>query len=93
MTEANILKKQVKKYIDTADEKVVKMVHAMLEVNAEKDWWDDLPKQVRTEIDEAQKELDKGKGIPHEKVKKLYPQWFSKQFGRKKNCSEQYRMT
>ena len=32
MTEIVLLKKQVKKYIDTADEKVVKMVHAMLEV-------------------------------------------------------------
>ncbi|MEO6453087.1 MAG: hypothetical protein ABIN97_03395 [Ginsengibacter sp.] len=78
MTEVNILKKLVKKYIDTADEKVIKMVHAMLEVNAEKDWWDDLPEEVKAEIDEAQKDLDKGKGIPHEKVKKLYPQWFSK---------------
>ena len=47
MTEVNILKKQVKKYIDTADEKVLKMVYAMLEVNAEKDWWDDLPEQVK----------------------------------------------
>jgi TRAP-type C4-dicarboxylate transport system substrate-binding protein len=78
MTEVNILKKQVKKYIDTADEKVVKMVYAMLEVNAEKDWWDDLPEHVKAEIEEAQKELHKGKGISHAKVKKLYPQWFPK---------------
>lgn len=78
MTEVNILKKQVKKYIDTADEKVVKMVHAMLEINAEKDWWDDLPEDVKSEIAEAQKELDKGKGISHVKVKKLYSQWFPK---------------
>ena len=78
MTEVNILKKQVKKYIDTADEKVVKMVHAMLEINAEKDWWDDLPEHVKTEINEAQKELDNGQGMSHAKVKKLYPQWFPK---------------
>ncbi len=78
MTEVDILKKQVKKYIDTADEKVIKMVHAMLEVNAEKDWWGDLPEKVKAEINEAQNELDNGKGIPHEKVKKLYPQWFTK---------------
>ena len=78
MNEVSTLKKQVKKYIDTADEKVIKMVHAMLEVNAEKDWWDDLPEEVKVEIHEAQNELDKGKGLPHEKVKKLYPGWFSK---------------
>lgn len=78
MDEVAILKKQVKKYIDTADEKVVKMVHAMLEVNAENDWWDDLSEDLKKEINEAIKELEKGKGIPHEKVKKMYPQWFQK---------------
>ena len=78
MNEVNILKKQVKKYIDTADEKVVKMVHAMLEVNAEKDWWDDLPNDVKNEINESLKNLDEGKGMPYEEVKKMYPQWFSK---------------
>ncbi len=78
MDEVAILKKQVKKYIDTADEKVVKMVHAMLEVNAENDWWDDLSEDLKKEINEAIKELEKGKGIPHEKVKKMYPQWFPK---------------
>jgi gas vesicle protein len=78
MDEVNILKKQVKKYIDTADEKVVKMVHAMLKVNAENDWWDDLSNDVKSEINEAVKDLDEGKGIPHEKVKKMHPQWFSK---------------
>ncbi len=37
MDEGAILKRQVKKYIEAADEKVVKMVHVMLEVNAEND--------------------------------------------------------
>ncbi len=35
------MRNEVKKYIDSADEKVVKMVHAMLEVDA-----DDLRKQM-----------------------------------------------
>ncbi len=78
MDEVNILKKQVKKYIDTADENVVKMVHAMLEVNAEKDWWDDLSPDEKKEINESLKDLDNGKGISHEDVKKTFPQWFSK---------------
>ncbi len=32
---------EVKKYIDAADTKVVKMVHAMLQVEKESDWWQD----------------------------------------------------
>ncbi|MEP7232748.1 MAG: hypothetical protein ABI691_20985 [Ginsengibacter sp.] len=41
------------------------MVHAMLEVNAENDWWDDIPADVKDEISESLKELDEGKGVSH----------------------------
>jgi hypothetical protein len=37
-----------------------------------------LYEDLKKEISEAGKELDKGTGIPHEKVKKMYPQWFLK---------------
>ena len=50
----------------------------MLEVNSEDDWWDDLSEDMKKEVNEAIKGLDKGKGIPHETVKKMYPQWFPK---------------
>ena len=38
MNDVKILKKEVEKYIDNADESVIKIVHAMLEVNAKNDW-------------------------------------------------------
>jgi hypothetical protein len=38
MSTIEIMKQEVKKYMDTADPKVVKMVHAMLEVDADNDW-------------------------------------------------------
>jgi len=78
MKEVATLRKQVKKYIDTADEKTLKMVNAMLEVQQEEDWWDELPVEVQGEIDEALAELDKGKGIPHEQVMKKYKKWFTR---------------
>lgn len=78
MDDVKILKKEVKKYIDNADESVVKMVHAMLEVNAKNDWWDDLPDDAKKSIAKSLKDLDEGKGISHEKVKKMHPEWFSK---------------
>lgn len=34
MNPEKIMRNEVKKYIDTADRKVLKMVHAMLEVDA-----------------------------------------------------------
>ena len=79
MNDVETLKSEVKKYIDRADEKVLKMVHAMLEVNAEEnDWWDEIPANIKDEINEAITDLDNGKGIPHEEVKKMHPEWFPK---------------
>ena len=69
---------EVKKYIETADEKVVKMVHAMLEVDADADWWDSMPDNVKKDVEEAIKQADKGETFTHEEVKKKYPQWFTK---------------
>lgn len=77
MTEIALLKKQVKRYLDTADEKVVKMVHAMLEVNAEKDWWDDLPKNAKASITKGLKQAETGKVTDHKEVMKKYKKWLS----------------
>lgn len=72
------MRKKVKKYIDEADDHVVKMVYSMLEVDRKEDWWDDLPKEVQDSIDKAIEELDTGKGIPHEVVMKKYKKWFTR---------------
>jgi predicted transcriptional regulator len=78
MSAVKQMRNEVKKYIDNADEKVVKMVHAMLEVDAEADWWDAMPDNVKADVETAIKQADKGELISHEEVKKRYPQWFSK---------------
>ncbi len=72
------MRKKVKKYIDEADDHVVKMVYSMLEADRKDDWWDDLPKEVQNSIDKAIAQLDAGKGIPHEEVMKKYKKWFTK---------------
>jgi hypothetical protein len=72
------MRKKVKKYIDEADDHVVKMVYSMLEADREDDWWDDLPPVVQKGILKAEKQLKEGKGIPHEVVMKKYSQWLTK---------------
>ncbi len=72
------MRKEVKRYIDKADDKMVKMLYAMIEVEQEDDWWDKLPKKVQTEIDDAIAELDNGKGMSHENVVKKYSKWFTR---------------
>lgn len=78
MTAIQLLRKEVKKHLDKADEKTLKMIYAMLEVQEqENDWWDDLPKEVKNKIDAGLKELKDGKGIPHDEVMKKYKKWFA----------------
>jgi hypothetical protein len=75
MSTIEILRNEAKQYIDEADEKAIKMVIAMLEVNAEEDedadWWKAMPDDVKAEVEEAIKEADEDKGIPHEEAMKM----------------------
>jgi hypothetical protein len=72
------MRKKVKKYIDEADDHVVKMIYSMLEADREDYWWDDLPVTVQKGILKAEKQLKEGKGIPHEVVMKKYSKWLTK---------------
>ncbi|MBP6431076.1 MAG: hypothetical protein KA319_04860 [Ferruginibacter sp.] len=78
MITEKVMRNQVKKYIDTADLKLVKMMHAMLEVDADNDWWDAMPNNVKKDVDAAIKESDKGLTTPHAEIKKRYQKWIVK---------------
>jgi hypothetical protein len=71
------LRKMVKKYIDEADDRVVKMVFSLLEADRKDDWWEELPPDVKKSILKAEKELDANKGIPHQQVMKKYGKWLT----------------
>lgn len=72
------IRKEVKEYIDKADEPTLKSVHALLEANKKGDWMNELPESAINKIDKALNDLDAGKGIPHAEIAKKYPQWFMK---------------
>jgi hypothetical protein len=69
---------EVKKYIDTADEKVVKMMHAMLEVDADADWWDAMPDEVKRDLELSISQADRADVLTHDQVKEKHPEWFTK---------------
>jgi predicted transcriptional regulator len=54
------------------------MMHAMLEVDAEKSWWDTMPDKVKADVEAAIAEADKGETIPHEEIQKRYKKWLAK---------------
>jgi hypothetical protein len=43
MTATELLRTSIKKQIDIADEKSLKIIQAVLNINEETDWWDELP--------------------------------------------------
>ena len=78
MNEIALMKKQAKKYLDTADEKVVKMVYAIPEeVDAQKDWWDDVSDEAKASIERGLKDAHEGRVTSHKEVMKKYKKWLS----------------
>ena len=71
------LRKKVKKSIDHADAKSLKIVQAILEVEETHDWWDDLSDEAKKSIERGLKEADEGKLTPHKEVMKKYKKWLS----------------
>lgn len=76
--EVKELKKEVKKYIDQADERMVKVVFAMLEADQQEDWWDKISEGERSAIETGLKQMETGKTIPHEEVMKKHKKWLSR---------------
>lgn len=72
------LKKEVKQQIDHADERVVRMVHALLDADINANWVDTMPHNIHADLLESIAQADKGEVISHEDVKKRHPQWFSR---------------
>ncbi|RYE21056.1 MAG: hypothetical protein EOP42_26465 [Sphingobacteriaceae bacterium] len=74
MSETELLKQNIIQSLDQADEKVLRMIQSILQIEQEHDFWDDLPKEIRDEVDEALLQADKGiiKGKPHDEVMKKY---------------------
>ena len=78
MTDTEALREQIKEYVDNADARSLKIVRAILEIEQEDDWWDDLPSDVQNMINASIKDGDEGKGIPHEQMIEKYCKWFKK---------------
>ncbi len=49
----------------------------MLEVDAEKDWWDDVSDEAKASIEIGLKDAEAGKVTSHKEVMKKYKKWLS----------------
>jgi hypothetical protein len=72
------LKKEVKKNIDKADERVLKMINALLLADQEEDWYNELPDEVKVDLDISLQQEKEGLLTPHADVMKKYKKWHTK---------------
>ena len=70
--------KPSEKYIDKADENSLRRVTAILEIDQQKDFWDELPGHVKEDVEEALLQSKRGEGKPHKEVMKKYDKWRAK---------------
>ena len=73
-----ILKKQVKKFVEKASDKDLRLIYNLFEMNKQSDWWDEIDNSHQKEIKEAVAEADKGQVIPHAEMVKKYRKWLKK---------------
>lgn len=78
MSEIQLLRKQVKKFVDAASEKELELAYHLFNASSKADWWDQISAEQKKAIDKGLKQLDKGEGIAHETVMKKYAKWLTK---------------
>ena len=66
------IREEVNHYLENADERMLKIVHAILEADANEDFWDELPSSVQENIHTAINQSEQGLGKTHEAVMDKY---------------------
>ena len=60
--------KLVQRILNTNKPSLLKKIDKIFEQESETDWWNEISDEERASIQEGLDELDRGEGIPHEKV-------------------------
>jgi hypothetical protein len=60
----------VQRILNTNKPSLLEKITKIFEQEGETDWWDELSDEERASIQEGLDQLDRGEGIPHEKVMK-----------------------
>jgi predicted transcriptional regulator len=78
MNEISALRKEVKKYVDKADDKTLEIVYRILEASDEmNDPLVNMSKEQKESLRRSLEQADKGQTIPHAEVMKKYSKWFN----------------
>jgi predicted transcriptional regulator len=78
MADVSILRRQVKKFIETANEKELAMAFHLFNAAKDVDWWDEIDVAHKKAIDKGLEQLDSGQGVNSKSVMKKYNKWLAK---------------
>ncbi len=78
MKDLSLMRKHIKKYIDTADDKTVEIVFKILEDEGEEDLLANMSPEQEASLLKSIWQADRGEVIPHAEVMKKYKKWLSK---------------
>ena len=75
--EALELRGLVKNYVNTADERLLRVIKAVVESykGDSLDWWDEMSEDEKKEIEIGLLQSDKGEVVPHNDVMKAFNRW------------------
>jgi hypothetical protein len=60
----------IQRILNTNKPSLLEKIAKIFELEGEADWWDELSDEERASIQEGLDQLNRGEGIPHEKVMK-----------------------
>jgi len=66
------IREEVQHYLENADDRMLKIGHAILEADSQEDFWDELPITVQDNIHTAIKQSEKAMGRSHKEVMSKY---------------------
>lgn len=64
-----------KRLLNTEDQKIIEAIRSIFDHSDEIEDWGDLPDRVVTDVKESIKQIDSGKGIPHDTARDSYRKW------------------
>jgi predicted transcriptional regulator len=63
-----------KRLLSTNDKGIINHIKAVFESHSS-DWWDELPSDIKKQIEKGLAEANRGEGISHEQAMKKYKKW------------------
>jgi hypothetical protein len=74
----NIIRQEINELMTSADDSMLREIHAILEADNAGDWWNDISDTQKASIERGLKDMEVGNVTSHEDMVKLYSKWLTK---------------